>query len=290
MAGSCGGATLGPAVDTRSDPCERPLAFASGILGRVAGPRAAAALRARPGPERRATPRPTRTVRPPRHRRRRTGPSPGPARGSAIRCGCTPRGCRSRPRRHARSRTNGLSAEIVTCSWIAPQRWSSTDDTSIHVVIASSGNQHLGGVRLELGDLLGRRVRGRRPERALADLLHVGRERVPHGGGDRLLVELRRRPRREAALALGRAGAAVLGRELLRVARRVAAARTRADRDQVRPDVVGMAVPAERVVGRHDVGGTSGRGTRAGRWPRPCPPARSSASRFPARPIMSESL
>ena len=59
--------------------------------------------------------------------------------------------------------------------------------------------------------------------------------------GDRLLVELRRRPGLQAGL------------ELLRVPGRVAGPGNRPDRDVVDADVVGVAVAAELVVRRDDV-------------------------------------
>ena len=63
-------------------------------------------------------------------------------------------------------RMNGLSSLIcVTCSWIASHFASSgAPETSIQVVIVLVRDQHLRGELLEFGDLLGRRVFGRRPE------------------------------------------------------------------------------------------------------------------------------
>ena len=103
-------------------------------------------------------------------------------------------------------------------------------------------DHHLRGELLELGDLLGRRVLGRLPEAPLAELLQPLGHRRPHGRRDGLLVELGRRPRGEPRLL-----------ELGRIPRRVAGAVEGADGDVVGPDVIGMTVAAERVVGRHDV-------------------------------------
>ena len=69
--------------------------------------------------------------------------------------------------------------------------------------------------------------------------------RRPDRCRDGLLVELGRRPRREAAVLDRRAGPAMLRGELLRVPGRIAGPRERPDRDVVGPDVVGMAVAAE---------------------------------------------
>ena len=128
---------------------------------------------------------------------------------------------------------------------------------------------------------------GRQPEAALAARRQSLGHRRAHRRRDRLLVELLRLPRREPALLDRGPGAAVLGRELLRVPGRVAGTLERADRD-VRwiADVVGVAVAAELVVGRHDVAaGSAGRATRAGRSPRRGRPARTSrGSLFPAGP------
>ena len=116
------------------------------------------------------------------------------------------------------------------------------------------GHERLGHERLELRDLLGRRVLGRHPEAALAGGLEPLVHRLADRGRDRLLVELLRLPGREPAILDGRTCAAVLGRQLLRVPGRIAGPRERRHGHLVDPDVVGMAVAAERVVGRHDVG------------------------------------
>ena len=75
---------------------------------------------------------------------------------------------------------NGLSLLIwVTCSWIAAHLASSgAPSMSIQVVIDSSGTSIFAAVRLEFGDLLGCRVLGRLPERALAHLAQALRHRA----------------------------------------------------------------------------------------------------------------
>ena len=115
---------------------------------------------------------------------------------------------------------------------------------STQVVIVSSGSEHLRHPLLVLGELLRRRVGRRQPEAVDAELRQPFVHRPPHRLGRGLLVELPRRPRLDGALAL----------ELLRVPGRVAGPRHGPDRDVVDPDVVGMAVAAEGVVRRHDVG------------------------------------
>ena len=115
------------------------------------------------------------------------------------------------------------------------------------------GNQHLRSVGLEFRELLRRRVLGRTPERALADRLQAHLERVPDGRRDGLLVQLGRRPGREPPIADRRAGAGMLGRQLLRVPGRVAGPRERPDRHEVGSDVVRVPVAAEVVVGGHHV-------------------------------------
>ena len=184
---------------------------------------------------------------------------------------------------------NGLSSLIwVTCSWMAAHFASSgapddVDPGRDRLV----GDEHLRRVRLELGDLLRRRVLGRLPRTSsapssLSRRLH--RVRGPRPGSPARRASTAptargRHPRR-------RSRPAMLGGQLLRVPGRIAGPLEGADRDVVGPDVVGVAVPAEVVVGRDDVGLVApDEPRRAGRPPRRGRPARSSAGRgCPADP------
>ena len=151
---------------------------------------------------------------------------------------------------------NGRPAPIwVTCSWMAAHFRSSgvagdVDPGRDGLV----GHEHLRHVAPRTRRAApASRPSGGDQKLGLPSASSRSRIAVPDRGRDGLLVELRRRPRREPAGIERRAGAAVLRGELLRVPRRVAGPRERPDRDVVGPDVVGVAVAAEVVVGRHDV-------------------------------------
>ena len=206
----------------------------------------------------------------PRRSRRR-----GPSRAASVSTRDSRRmyaSCRPASRQPSSpSSMNGLSSLIwVTCSWMAAHLASSgAPRMSSQVVIVLVRDQHLRRELLELGDLLGRRVLGRLPEAALAELRNRSAIAVRDRRRDGLLVELGWRPRRRARLL-----------ELRRIPGGVAGAVEGADRDVVGPDVVGVAVAAERVVGRHDVRlVAAARARSADRPPRPGRPARTSAGR-----------
>ncbi len=141
---------------------------------------------------------------------------------------------------------NGLSALIwVTCSWIASHFASSgAPETSTQVVINSSGTSIFAANASISAICSGVASSGGAQNGFMPELLHACASiRSRTDARDRLLVELRRRPRLETRVL-----------ELLRIPGRVARPLERADRDVVGPDVVGVAVAAELVVGRDDVG------------------------------------
>ena len=166
---------------------------------------------------------------------------------------------------------NGLSSLIwVTCSWIASHLASSgAPETSTQVVISSSGTSILAANSSNSAICSGVASSGGDQHGFWPELLHPLVHPLADRRGDRLDVELRRRPRLEPGLL-----------ELLRVPGRVAGPLERPDRDVVGPDVVGMAVAAELVVGRDDVRlVAAGPARSAARPPRRCRPARTSADR-----------